>query len=296
MADRPARRGYDPAAEDAGWGSPMPAEYGSLTAFLPPLDESPAPDSRGQERTPAARPAQRRWRVRKAARAGDARPSPNGSAPGPAADGTVPDGTVPAWTSASVAPPRPDAVSRTRAGRPGGATPVTRDPRGIPPPATVPVPVVPVGPPPVRSRVGPSPAGDQQSRDTFGSRRRRRKANRPQWAQSRRTVRHLNVWTVAKVSLAFYIMVLIAVVVASVMLWYVADAFGSIQSIEKSVRTLFDLSEFTIHPRSVAIYTSIGGGVLAVCGTFANILAALMYNLISDLIGGIRFDVVDEGR
>ena len=61
-------------------------------------------------------------------------------------------------------------------------------------------------------------------------------------------------------------------------------------------QTLFDLKSFTIHPRSVAIYTSIGGGVLAVCGTFANILAALMYNLISDLVGGIRFDVVDEGK
>ena len=144
-------------------------------------------------------------------------------------------------------------------------------------------------------------AADQESADfqpgpTFGARRRQRKARRPQWAQSRRTVRHLNVWTVAKVSLAFYFMLLVAVVIASVLLWYIADAFGSIDSIEKSVKTLFDLKSFTIHPRSVAIYTSIGGGVLAVCGTFANILAALMYNLISDLVGGIRFDVVDEGK
>ena len=37
MADQPAQRGYDPA-EESGWGSPMPAEYGSLTTFLPPLE------------------------------------------------------------------------------------------------------------------------------------------------------------------------------------------------------------------------------------------------------------------
>ena len=95
---------------------------------------------------------------------------------------------------------------------------------------------------------------------------------------------------------ALFRMVLVAIVVASVMLWYVANAFGSIQSIEKSVKTLFDLSKFTLHPKSVAEYTAIGGGILAVAGTFANILAALMYNLISDLVGGLRFDVVDDER
>jgi hypothetical protein len=102
------------------------------------------------------------------------------------------------------------------------------------------------------------------------------------------------VWSVAKVSIVFYLLILVAVVVASVMLWYVADAAGSLQSIEKSVRTLFSLSKFTLHPGSVALYTALGGAVLAVVGTLGNILAALMYNLISDLIGGIRFDEVDD--
>jgi hypothetical protein len=142
----------------------------------------------------------------------------------------------------------------------------------------------------------PGQRPQDQPRDSFGSRRRQRQAARPQWAQSQRTIRHLNVWTVFKVSLAFYFMVAVAVVVASILLWYVADAFGSIQSIEKSVKTLFDLKSFTIHPSEVAKYVSLGGGILAVCGTFANVLVAFMYNLISDLVGGIRFDVVDEGR
>jgi ABC-type multidrug transport system fused ATPase/permease subunit len=136
------------------------------------------------------------------------------------------------------------------------------------------------------------PAGEPTPSDlpeVKGGRRRRR-----QWAQSSRTVRHLNVWTVAKVSFIFYLLLFGAVVVASVMLWYVANAVGSIQSIEKSIRTLFDLKTFTFHPSEVAAYTSAGGGVLAILGTLGNVLAALMYNLISDLVGGIRFQVVDE--
>jgi hypothetical protein len=102
------------------------------------------------------------------------------------------------------------------------------------------------------------------------------------------------VWSVAKVSIVFYLLILVAVVVASVMLWYVADAAGSLQSIEKSVRTLFSLSKFTLHPGAVALYTALGGAVLAVVGTLGNILGALMYNLISDLVGGIRFVEVDD--
>jgi hypothetical protein len=128
------------------------------------------------------------------------------------------------------------------------------------------------------------------------SRRAKRRAARPQWAQSSRTLRHLNVWTVAKVSFMFYLMVLIAVVVSSVLLWYIADAVGAVNSIEKSVKTLFDLKTFTLHPSEIAKYTSMGGGALALAGTLANILAALVYNLISDVVGGVRFYVVDDAK
>lgn len=190
-------------------------------------------------------------------------------------------------------------ADRNHSGRGASSPRITRDPLPVSALTTVmPVPAPPVAPPGEQQAPPdqPRPTGPEQTREPFGSRRQQRKAARAQWAQSKRTVRHLNVWTVFKVSLAFYFMVLVAVVVASIMLWYVANAFGSIQTIEKSVKTLFDLSKFTIHPSEVVRYTAIGGGVLAICGTFANVLAAFMYNLISDLVGGIRFDVVDEGR
>lgn len=105
------------------------------------------------------------------------------------------------------------------------------------------------------------------------------------------TIRHVDVLSVAKVSLVFYLIILAVVVIASIMLWYAADAFGTLHSIEKSVRTLFDLRSFTLHVAAVALYTCAGGGVLAVAGTLANVLAAVVYNLISDLVGGVKVDV-----
>jgi hypothetical protein len=273
MADYPARRGYEPPGDETGWGSPMPAEYGSLTAFFPPLEET-SPDEPKLRRRVQARP--------------------RGSEP---RDGTTtaPDGA--AVIPASESPPggraatdREPMIDRGRSYRRTPAAPTIPAPAGTAP--TVPGPVI------SRPQAPEEPPAAEESLDgdTDLSRRQRRRKERAQWAQSRRRVRHLDVWTVAKVSFVFYLLILVAVVAASVMLWYVANAVGSIQSIEKSVKTLFDLSKFTLHPKSVAIYTSIGGGILAITGTIANILAALMYNLISDLVGGIRFDVVDDVR
>jgi Transmembrane domain of unknown function (DUF3566) len=131
--------------------------------------------------------------------------------------------------------------------------------------------------------------------DLDAKRRRRRKVRRPR-SRSRVTIRHVSVLTVGKVSLIFYLIVVAVIVVASVLLWYAANAFGTLPSIEKSIKTLFDLKSFTLHPTTVAKYTAVAGGVIGVAGTIANILAALMYNLICDIVGGIRLDVEAEDQ
>jgi Transmembrane domain of unknown function (DUF3566) len=218
-----------------------------------------------------------------------------GSVPVVAGDGLAGSGQAERHTTGSIPVIRDPEPGPSYVPGQDGTASVTRDPLPSALTTVMPVHAVPVlvpGPPPT----APGELEQEQTREPFGSWRQQRQAARPQWAQSKRTIRHFNVWTVFKVSLAFYFMLLVAVVVASVMLWYVANAFGSIATIEKSVRTLFDLSKFTIRPGEVLKYTAIGGGILAFCGTFANVLAAFMYNLISDLVGGIRFDVIDEGR
>ena len=86
-------------------------------------------------------------------------------------------------------------------------------------------------------------------------------------------------------------MVLVIFVFASVLLWYAADTTGTLLSMEKSIKTLFSLKTFTVHPGEVAEYTSGVGVVVAVVGTLTNILLALIYNLISEVVGGVRVEV-----
>ncbi len=101
----------------------------------------------------------------------------------------------------------------------------------------------------------------------------------------------LDVYSVAKVSIVFYLILLVIFVIASIFLWLVADAFGAVDSIQRSIRSLFDVKSYVLHPGTIALYTSAAGAVLAVAGTIANVLAAVIYNLISEVIGGIRLGV-----
>lgn len=109
--------------------------------------------------------------------------------------------------------------------------------------------------------------------------------------ESTRVVTHLDVYSVAKVSIVFYLILLVVFVVASILLWLVADAFGAVDSIQRSIRSLFDVKSYVLHPVTIALYTSAFGAVVAVAGTIANVLAAVIYNLISEVVGGIRIGV-----
>lgn len=124
--------------------------------------------------------------------------------------------------------------------------------------------------------------------DVILGRRRRR---RPGRVRSRATVRHLDIMSVIRVSLLFWLVIVASLIVASILLWLFADAFGTLPSIEKSVRTLFSLRSFKIRPGAVAMYTAAAGAVLAVAGLLGTVVFALIYNLIADVVGGVRVEL-----
>jgi hypothetical protein len=127
-----------------------------------------------------------------------------------------------------------------------------------------------------------------------GGRFRREKVRVVRGRRSRRIVRRIDTWTVLKVSLLFYLCALIVVLVSGVVLWNVAQAFNFTHDIEKSVKTLFGYNTFTLHPGPLFEYTALAGLVLCVVGTLVNLLVAMVYNLISDVVGGIQVVVITE--
>jgi hypothetical protein len=255
------RTAYDragPDDDDQGWGSPVPAEYGSLRSVRPGAEDrgvrevaGPAPPAEEHlDRTAVISTLLRRLQGEGAA---------------------------------AVVAPATSLLRRLQ----GDGTDVVADPaepevsaeNRAEPLATV---------------VGPVTLPDDAqlvSDLEAAARTRRRPRRRVVPARTRATVRHLSISSVLRVSIIFWLVMLAAVVVASVLLWIFADAFGSLPSIEKSIRTLFSLKSFKLHPGQVAFYTFLGGLVVSIAGVFANLLFALIYNLIADVVGGVKVDL-----
>lgn len=111
---------------------------------------------------------------------------------------------------------------------------------------------------------------------------------------TRRVVRRVDIATVLKLSFAFYLCLLAVALVAGVVLWELAATFGVIGTVDKLVRSLFALSSFKLHPLTTLVWGAAIGGVLCLMGTFLNVLAAVLYNLLSDVVGGVQVLVVEQ--
>ena len=258
-------------------------------------DDPPAPIADGNSPTAPAEPD--RSLSGEPSRSATAKPLPSpadsgGPAPGIADTAALSGLAAAAVAGAPVLPVGPT----TESGTPAGASTAPSMSAGAPTePVVSPAPAPGPGPAvgePAATAAGINPAalgpGLTDPDVLLGGRRRRR---RPGRTRTRATVRHLDLGTVIRVSLVFWLLIVIALVVASLLLWLFADAFGSLPSIEKSVRTLFSLKSFQLHPGTIAVYTAAGGVVIAVAGLLGTIVFALIYNLIADVVGGIRVEL-----
>ena len=122
----------------------------------------------------------------------------------------------------------------------------------------------------------------------------RRRRVRLQARKVRRIIRHIEPWSVLKISVIFYLCLWVIFVVAGVMLWSVATSSGTVETVETTVVSLFALEEFEIDANIIFRGYALGGLVLATAGAAFNVLLCVLFNLISDLVGGIRITVIEE--
>lgn len=142
---------------------------------------------------------------------------------------------------------------------------------------------VPVGLAPV----GPRPVARPTWRD-------KRTAGRLRARKVRRLVRHVEPWAVLKVALIFYFCLWVILLIAGVMLWSLAVTSGTVDNVETFVTELFALESFTFNADQIFRASAVGGLVLVVAGAGFTVLMAVLFNLISDVTGGVRFTVVEE--
>jgi hypothetical protein len=173
----------------------------------------------------------------------------------------------------------------------------------------------------------------------------------------RRVVRHIEPWSVLKISLLFYAALFLIVCVASVLLWGVARASGTVDNVESFVTSVGGfgncepidgaapttattvpgavstapvdqldptgasttlpedlgsaaapppgededcrageelVGEFKFEDRRIFQAFALGGIVLVLAGSATNVVLVLLFNLMSDLTGGVRVTVLEE--
>jgi len=120
-----------------------------------------------------------------------------------------------------------------------------------------------------------------------------RRAPKPRVRRVTRVVRHVDTWSVFKVALVFNVFFYAVALVSGVLLWQVAYATGTIDNIEKFFEG-FGWETFNFNGGQIFHNAWIAGLFVAVGLTGLAVLLATLFNLITDLVGGVRFSVLEE--
>ncbi len=97
-----------------------------------------------------------------------------------------------------------------------------------------------------------------------------------------------------KMSLIFYFCLWAILLTAGVILWSFAVTAGTVDNLENFIEELFALEQFTFNAEQIFRVSALGGLVMVVAGSGFTVLMAVLFNLISDLTGGVRMTVVEE--
>ena len=109
----------------------------------------------------------------------------------------------------------------------------------------------------------------------------------------RRVVRRIDTWSVLKVSALFFLSLVLVLLIAGVILWAAGSSIGAIDSVEKFMRAI-GFEDFHFVGTQLLRGFTAAGLVLVVLGTGLSVLMAVVYNLISDVVGGIELTVLEE--
>lgn len=93
--------------------------------------------------------------------------------------------------------------------------------------------------------------------------------------------------SVFKLSALFYLTLCLALFTAGVLLWTAAEASGLVGNIESFMDEL-GFTDFRLQTGQLLGASALASVVLVAAGSTANLLMALLYNLLGDVVGGVR--------
>jgi hypothetical protein len=110
----------------------------------------------------------------------------------------------------------------------------------------------------------------------------------------RMVVRRLDLWSVLKISLCFYLCGLAVTMVAAVVLWVISSSVGVVTNVEQFMGDLLSAKDFKFLSAEILEGATLVGLVLVILLVIVTLVAAAFYNLFAELIGGIEIIVEDD--
>ena len=123
--------------------------------------------------------------------------------------------------------------------------------------------------------------------------RESRNATRPRLRRVTRVIRDIDVWSVFKVGLVFHLVLFVITLIAVTLLWGVANSTGTIDNVENFFES-FGWETFSFDGTALFGNFAVFGLLVALLGTASWVIGAVMFNLITELVGGLRVTVLGE--
>lgn len=121
--------------------------------------------------------------------------------------------------------------------------------------------------------------------ESTGSRRRVRRVTR--------VIRDVDAWSVFKVGLVFHAALYVVLLISGVLLWNVGSATGTIDNVEQFMES-FGWDSFVFQGGAMFQGFAVLGIFGIALGTGIWVLGAVVFNLITELVGGVRVTVLEE--
>lgn len=118
-------------------------------------------------------------------------------------------------------------------------------------------------------------------------------SRRPRVRKVSRVLRAIDAWSVFKISIIFYLVLYAICLVAGVLLWNVAYSTGTIDNLSNFFES-FGWKSFEFRGGEIFHNAWILGLFMVVGLTGLNVVLATLFNLIADLVGGVRLTVLEE--
>ena len=118
-------------------------------------------------------------------------------------------------------------------------------------------------------------------------------SRRPRMRRVVRVVRDIDAWSVFKVGLVFHLVLYVIALIATALMWSVANQTGTIDNVENFLES-FGWETFSFDGSALFSNFAAFGLLAALLGTALWVVGADMFNLITELVGGVRVSVLEE--